>query len=244
MRKTIAAGAIIAAATSTVACSQTRAENREPGPTTERSFAVGAFDRVELAGAYDAIVRTGSAPSVRARGGQNQLDELVVEVKDGELRIHPKEKRGFHWGWSKSQKLALTITVPQLRGATLAGAGGIDVDKVQGDRFDGQVAGSGDLRIGSVNVGALKLGIAGSGGVTAGVGKARNAEYEIAGSGGVDAQSIATESLKVSIAGSGDVKAHATRDADVDIMGSGSVQVTGGAKCSVSKAGSGNVRCS
>jgi len=244
MRKAIAAGAIIAAAGSTAACSATRAESRDPGPRVERSFPVSAFDRLELAGSYDATVRTGSAPSVHASGGQNQLEQLIVEVKDGELQIHPKEKHGFHWGWGKSEKVSLTITVPQLIGATLAGAGGINVDKVQGDRFDGQVAGSGDLHIGSVSVGALKLGIAGSGGVSAGSGQAREAEYEIAGSGGVDAQSIATESLKVSIAGSGDVKAHATRAADVDIMGSGNVQVTGGAKCSVSKAGSGNVRCS
>ena len=244
MRKPIAAAAIIAAATSTAACGKTHAQLQEPGPTIDRSFAVGAFDRIELAGAYDATVRTGSAPSVHARGGQNQLDQLIVEVKDGELRIHPKEKHGFSWNWGKSGKIALTITVPQLKGATLAGAGGIDVDKVQGDSFDGQVAGAGDMRLGSVNVGSLKLGIAGSGGVNAGSGRVRSAEYEIAGSGGVEAQSVAAESLKVSIAGSGDVKAHATRDADVDIMGSGNVQVTGGAKCSVSKAGSGNVRCS
>jgi hypothetical protein len=244
MRKAIAAAAIIAVGTSTAACSATHAENKDPGPTVERSFAVGSFDRIELAGAYDATVRTGSAPSVHARGGQNQLDQLIVEVKDGELQIHPKEKHGFHWSWGKSEKVALTITVPQLRGATLAGAGGIDVDKVQGDRFDGQVAGSGNMRLGAVNVSALKLGIAGSGGVSAGSGQAREAEYEIAGSGGVHAQSVAAETLKVSIAGSGDVKAHATRAADVDIMGSGDVEVTGGAKCSVTKAGSGNVRCS
>ena len=39
------------------------------------------------------------------------------------------------------------------------------------------------------------------------------------------------------------VAANASESADVSIMGSGDVNVTGGAKCSVSKAGSGNVHC-
>jgi hypothetical protein len=40
------------------------------------------------------------------------------------------------------------------------------------------------------------------------------------------------------------VKANATGTADVRIMGSGDVDVSGGAKCSISKSGSGDVRCS
>jgi hypothetical protein len=40
------------------------------------------------------------------------------------------------------------------------------------------------------------------------------------------------------------VHAHSSGTADVSIMGSGDVDVTGGAKCTISKAGSGDVRCS
>ena len=39
-------------------------------------------------------------------------------------------------------------------------------------------------------------------------------------------------------------RANATGTADVDIVGSGDVDLTGGAKCTISKAGSGDVRCS
>lgn len=244
MHKAIAVTAILAAATSTAACSQSRAE--DGGPVVSRTYPVGNFSEIELAGRYDADVRTGANASVTARGPQELMDRLVVEVRGDKLLIHPKDEHrwfGGH-GWKSKEKVQVTVTVPALRAATLAGSGGLNIDKVQGDRFDGQIAGSGDLRIGSVEVSSLELGIAGSGGVDAGSGRAREAHYDIAGSGDVRAQSIASETLKVSIAGSGGVKAHATRAADVDIMGSGDVEVTGGAKCSVSKAGSGNVRCS
>ena len=241
MRKAIAAG-VAAMTFSTAACSS--GHPTSSGPTVERNYNVGAFDKMELAGAYDATVRTGTAVSVHAKGGENVLDQLVVEVKDGKLLIHPKERHGFHWGWGHSRKVELTITVPQLRAATLAGSGGINIDKVQGDSFEGQVAGSGGLSVGALDVKSLKLSIAGSGDAKAGRGKTGTAEYEIAGSGGVDAGGVQADSVKVSIAGSGDVKAHASGTAEVSIMGSGDVDVAGGAKCSISKAGSGNVRCS
>ena len=118
------------------------------------------------------------------------------------------------------------------------------LDRVQGQRFEGTVAGSGGLNVAALDVQALKLSIAGSGGVKAGAGKAQTAEYEIAGSGDVDAGAIQAQQAKVSIAGSGSVRAHASGTADVSIMGSGDVDVSGGAKCSVSKMGSGEARCS
>lgn len=242
MRK-VAAAAIIAASAATSACGHSRDEN--PGPPVSQSYQVGNFDQLEVAGPFDVKIHTGAAPSVQAKGNQKLIERLVVEVKGNKLLIHPKERHGWFGSWSSvSGKGEIAVTVPTLRAATLAGSGGIDIDKVQGDSFDGQIAGSGDLRVGSVDVGSLKIGIAGSGGAHAGSGKAKSAEYEIAGSGGVDGAAVTVEGLKISIAGSGSVKARATGKADVNIMGSGDVEVTGGAKCAVSKAGAGDVRCS
>jgi hypothetical protein len=238
MRKSVAAGlALLVFGVS--ACTD---HMGGPGPTVDKDYQVGQFNKIDLAGAYDVTVHTGPAPSVHARGGQNVLDRLVVEVDGDELKIHPKQHFGFHWG--SSGHVQLTITVPQLQAATLAGSGGINIDRVQGDNFEGTVAGSGGLSVGSLAVQSLKLSIAGSGDAKAGAGTAQTASYDIAGSGGVDAGGVQTQQLKVSIAGSGSVKAHSSGTADVSIMGSGDVDVAGGAKCSVTKAGSGSVRCS
>lgn len=243
MRKAVLAG-IGLAALAVGGCSQSRAE--DGGPMVQRSYNVGNFDRVEVAGPFEVTIHTGSAPSVSARGNEKLIDKLEVEVKGDTLHIRPHPRNsvfGFGIG-SVSGKGQIAITVPSLTAASLAGSGGISIDKVKGDRFEGQIAGSGDLKVDSVDVDSLTLGIAGSGGAHALSGRASTAKYKIAGAGGVDASNIATDDLTVSIAGSGDVKAHATGTADVSIMGSGDVAVTGGAKCSVSKAGSGNVRCS
>ena len=243
MRQAILAG-IMATTVVTSSCARGRAE--DAGPTVQRNYTVGAFDKIELAGAYEASVRTGSGPTVQARGGENVLEHLIVEVEGNTLKIHPRKKNGFHWDWGNrnNSKVELTITVPSLRVAELAGSGGIRIDKVSGDSFEGSVAGSGGLTVDQVEVATLKLAIAGSGDAKAAGGKARTVEYEIAGSGGIDGKGVVAEDADVSIAGSGGVSVHATRAAKVSIAGSGDVDVTGGAKCTTSKMGSGDVRCS
>jgi hypothetical protein len=232
----------MAAAVAAAGCS--RAHSEDGGPTVEKNYAVGNFDRIDLAGAYDVTVKTGANPGVQARGGEKMIEKLVVEVRDGVLRIRPEKERGFRWGRSHHGKVTVNVTVPSVRGTRLSGAGDIRIDQVKGDEFAGEIAGAGDLTIDRVEVGALKLEIAGAGNAKAASGHAKSAEYEIAGAGGIDAKGITTETASVSIAGAGSVAAHAANTASVSIRGAGDVDVTGGAKCTISKAGAGNVRCS
>ena len=242
MRKSVAL--VIAGVVVFAGCSRGHAESG--GPTVSRNYQVGNFQQVELAGHYDVEIRTGGPVSVSARGPEKVLERLQVEVDGDKLTIHPKDEHGwFHFGNRGSREtVQVVVTLPTLTGATLAGSGVINVDKVQGGNFEGTVAGSGQMNLTSVDVQSLKLNIAGSGSAKAGQGKAQSAEYDIAGSGSLDAGAIQTQQLNVSIAGSGNVNAHASSTAKVDIMGSGDVNIVGGAKCDVSKAGSGNVRCS
>jgi hypothetical protein len=242
MRKSIAA-AVIAASAVTASCGHNRAQN--DGPTVSRNYQVGNFQEIEVAGPFDVTVRTGANPGVSARGSQGLLDRTTVEVQGDKLVIRPKDRHGFfNWSWGSHDKSGFTVTVPQLRAATLAGAGDFNIDAVRGDSFDAKLAGSGDFGIGSVDVQSLKVTMAGAGDAKVGSGRAQNAEYSVVGSGDVDAAGVVSQQLKVNIAGSGGVKAHATGAADISIMGSGDVDVSGGAKCSVSKAGSGDAHCS
>lgn len=215
------------------------------GPTVSRNYQVGNFHEIEVAGSYDVDVRTGSNPSVSGQGPEKLLERTVVEVQGDKLVIHPENSHGFfHFGWSNHGHAHFTVTVPQLSAATIAGSGGIKVDRVQGQQFDGTVAGSGDIDVAAMDVQQLKLSIAGSGDLKAASGKTQSAEYEIAGSGSIDAAGVQAQQVKVDIAGSGPVHAHASSAAQVSIMGSGDVNITGGARCQVSKMGSGNVSCS
>lgn len=234
---------VVAAALALGGCGVSKA--KDGGPDISRNFPVGAFDRIEVAGPFDVSVTTGGQPSVNARGSQKLLEKMVVEVDGTTLRIHPEKNKGwfgtgFQWSGGKAQ---VAVSVPMLTGASILGSGAVDVNRVNGHRFDGEIAGSGNLRLGEVQVQELELGIAGSGEASA-AGRAAQARYEIAGSGNIAADKVATDQARAEIAGSGNIDVNARSTAQVDIAGSGNVRVTGGAKCSISKAGSGNVQCS
>ena len=126
MRKFIAAAAVLSGSVATSACGQMHHESA--GPTVSRSYQVGNFQQIEVAGPYEVSVRTGSNPSVSAQGSEKLLEGTVVEVKGDKLFIHPQEHHGFNWGWGHSGKANFTVTVPQLAGASIAGSGDIHVD--------------------------------------------------------------------------------------------------------------------
>ena len=241
MRKSIAA-ALIAASAATGACGGMHHENA--GPAVSRNFQVGNFQEIVAAGPYDINVQTGANPSVSARGPQKVLDDMTVEVQGDKLVIQSKNHGFFQWSWGSRGRTIFTVTVPQLRAATLAGSGDLNINSVTGDSFAGSLAGSGDLSLGSVNVKSLKLSLAGSGDAKASAGQAQTAEYHTVGSGDIDGRGVTAQQLTISIAGSGDINGRATGTADVTIMGSGDVGVTGGAKCTITKHGSGDVNCS
>lgn len=224
------------------ACSEGRAESA--GPSTSRSYQVGGFTGLEIAGPFDVRVTTGKAVAVSAQAPQKLLDATEVVVEGGTLKIRPKKKGWFGgMSWSSRDPAVFTISVPALDSAQIAGSGDMDIDRVSGDGFKGAVAGSGNLRLGQVAVRELGLSIAGSGDITA-AGQAQSASFSIAGSGDLDASGLRSTDAKVSIAGSGNIKAQATGTASASIAGSGDIAITGGARCQTSKHGSGDIRCS
>jgi len=211
--------------------------------TTQRSYDVGPFEGVALAGAQNVVVTVGGAPSVRAEGDAETIERMEIKVKDGTLRVGMKPGVRWSMNWSRGrQPVTVYVTTPTLGSAAIAGSGDMTVDRVEGDSFAGSIAGSGDLEIGTLRVGEANFSIAGSGDIRA-RGTAGRIKASIAGSGDVDLAGLESRQADVNIVGSGNVRARATETADVTIMGSGDVTLAGGARCSVNKRGSGDVRC-
>jgi hypothetical protein len=211
--------------------------------TSQRSFDVGAFDRVALGGSHDVIVTVGGAASVRAEGDAEQLERLEVRVENGELKIGTRKGSDWSIGMKRDRPgVTVHVTVPALAGASIGGSGDLKVDKVEGAAFAASVAGSGDLSVGTMKVGEARFSIAGSGGISAS-GSAERTTVSIAGSGDIDIAGLQARTATVSVVGSGDVRARASETAEVSVMGSGDVTLAGGARCKVSKMGSGDVHC-
>ena len=210
------------------------------GSGTTRNFAVSDFTGLSLRGSDDVDVRVGTGFSVRAEGSSTELDKLKIERVGDTLRIGRKNRNGFSWGDSEDVKVF--VTMPRIAAAGIAGSGDMTIDRVEGQRFDGDTAGSGSLTVAMIGVREAKLSIAGSGDMAL-KGTAERLTVDIAGSGDVDAAGVKAKGASVSVMGSGGVRADVTGAATVSMMGSGDVDLGKGAKCAISKMGSGAVKC-
>lgn len=211
--------------------------------TGSRSFAVANFDKVALQGSDNVNVLVGKDFSVSATGPADELDRLEILVDDGVLKIGRKSGSSWHIGWSRnSEDVKVTVMMPAIQGASLAGSGDMAIDSAKSDSFKGSLAGSGDLKIGRLEAKSADLSLAGSGDIVI-AGKVGALEISGAGSGNVAASALEAETADISLAGSGNVDARATGSASVSVMGSGEVSISGTDKCKTSKLGSGNVSC-
>lgn len=228
------------------ACNHGSAQDRQAersGVDGARDFALADFDKVNLRGPDDVTVEVGPGFAVRAEGDTGELENLKIEVIDGELRIGRESDRDwFSWGNHDSSGVRVHVTMPAIRGASIAGSGDMRVDRVAAEAFDGAIAGSGSLTLAALEAQRATFDIAGSGDLSA-AGTARAVEVNIAGSGNVGAGELRAERLEASLVGSGNVEAFVTGEARADIMGSGDVTVRGGARCTSNAMGSGELRC-
>jgi hypothetical protein len=227
-----------------VSCGHAESGTSDSSAIGSRSFALADFDQVALRGSDDVNVVVGKSFSVSATGPESALDLLEIVVEDGVLKIGRKSNSSWHIGWSRKndRDVKITVTMPVIRGAKLAGSGDLAIDKAIADAFKVSLAGSGDLKIGNVEAKSVALSLAGSGDIEI-AGRTGSIDISGAGSGSVMAGALEAETADISLAGSGDISARATGSASVSVMGSGDVAISGTDKCKTSKLGSGNVTC-
>jgi Putative auto-transporter adhesin, head GIN domain len=215
----------------------------DTGPRITRSYDLKGFDGVVLAGSDDVRITQGANFAVSANGPEKQLNDLEILVENGVLKISRKKGAGWsmHWG-DGDDGVTVSVTLPILHKATIAGSGDMDVSGTAQDQFTGTIAGSGDLKISNANAATTTLTLAGSGDLAVS-GKTKTLSVSLAGSGDVHAGGLSAETASISGAGSGDVRARASQSADVSLVGSGDVTIEGTKNCKISKTGSGDVTC-
>lgn len=238
---TMAAAVMVAGCNGISADWSDHGERRElSGESGSRSVALADFEEVGLRGPDNVVITAGDEFAVRAEGDEAILEALEFEVRGDELRI---EREGNSWfGDGPDGVATIHITMPTIRGASIAGSGNITIDRAEVPEFSVEIAGSGDLEVAALATGRTSIDIAGSGGFKA-TGISTAIELDIAGSGDVDISQLQAETMEVDIAGSGDVEAYVTGEVDASFIGSGDVRVRGGAQCRSNSIGSGDLIC-
>jgi hypothetical protein len=161
---------------------------------------VGAFRRVELAGAMQAEITVGGAPSVVLRGDDNLLPMVETVVADEQLRI------GTKGSIEPKSPLVAQVTAPALAGVRIDGANDVSIKSVSGDVF------AIDVR------GASKV---------AAAGKVHQLQIDVSGAAQVDVAGLVAEEIVLHASGAASVDVNATSSLDVTVAGTAHVTYRG-----------------
>ena len=196
-------------------------------PAINQVTAMQPFDEVDITGAFKVVYEEGTEHSVRVEASEQELKEMTVYVKDGELRIRKAVKKPT----VSFKNVKIYVTSPKLKRIELAGSGLFAASNAIGtnDDLDVEIAGSGQILLTSVSNLNTDIEIAGSGNIEIGHLQTNEVNAEIAGSGNINLGNLVCSEMDVEIAGSGDVNCDHidAKKAHVEIAGSGDVNLKG-----------------
>ena len=207
-----------------------------PFPSQE-DFKLEAFSYIHIGVSADVHYSVGSTHSVTVDGDQDDIEDLIVEVKNGALSIRYENNA------KKRSRLDIHIVSKEFEGVKISGSAHfVTQDDIRSDEIDLVISGSGKAQFGQVNADELSVKISGSGDVLIDKGTAGECDAIISGSGKLLAEGFNVKEYGVKISGSGSCKIMASEDLDAMVSGSGSIYYTGNPTVNSVVSGSGKVR--
>lgn len=210
-----------------------------PVSAATRDWPARGFDQVDLQAVADVSVRQGPGFSVHAEGDPDMLARLRITVDHGRLVIGWTHE---HISLRREHHLRIAVTMPQIAGVALGGAGNITVDPVRSPAFTADLGGAGNIRVNGLRADRVRLNVGGTGEISVS-GAARVVDERVSGVGSIEAGGLAARGGRVSMSGAGHVRTRIDGPVDVTLSGLGSVAIDGHPTCSIHKSGLGSVRC-
>lgn len=174
----------------------------EPGSGTSKmeTRELESFDRISLTEIGTINVNFGDTQLVTITTDDNLVDLVETTVKDGELIIRPSKSI------NPTNDLVIDITVPHLSGVELAGTARLNINEINCESFE--------------------IELAGACGVDA-TGSVKNLTVELAGACRARLMRLEAENAEVEIAGTGSAVVFATKTIDASASGFASITCHG-----------------
>jgi len=203
----------------------------------EKERKVETFTKIDMRIAGQVFITQGNNQKVVVKGDEKDVEDLITEVKNGELIIR------FDDWFSRHSKIEVHIEMANVNELDVSGSGSIVAKSaIKTTDIEFEVSGSGTIVIDELEARNIENEISGSGKILlGGNGKVDNFDCEISGSGKINAFGITAAIVTGDISGSGKVEITAESKLDADISGSGRIYYKGSPRVNADISGSGKV---
>lgn len=107
-----------------------RAQVKGSGKRVVQKRQISPFTSISTEGAFEIEVTCQKDPSLEVEGDDNVLEFVTTEVHGKELRLRNSKS------YSMSEPVRIRVTVPNLEGLSVSGAGRIDVKDMKNEKFE------------------------------------------------------------------------------------------------------------
>ena len=165
---------------------------------------VSGFRRVVLAGVGALRVAQGDTESLTIEASADLMPRITSVVEDGTLTLGMRKGAWLDGLRESGRTVRFELTMTDVDGMTLAGAGDIESEGVRAGELALTVSGAGHLRVRGLAGTALTVLLSGAGGCEVS-GEVENQEVKITGAGNYEARSLRSKTAKALVAGTGNV---------------------------------------
>lgn len=216
----------------------------QPAHAEKRKLLIGGFQDVVVDGDMKVVITTGKGPSGSASGDRRILDLLKLDRVSDIMTIRVQRPPNNDNASRIKEPLVITLTNQNIRHITLQGNAQLEVSAVDQDGESRIVMnGGGGITIGRLNADKLNIGLYGTGNLTIGGGQVRETDLRVQGSSRYNGEALKSRKFGLVLDGNGVIAAQVDESAVISNQGSGNITITGRAECLVRRAGFATISC-
>ena len=195
---------------------------------------VSGFDRVSLQGVGTLVIEQGDTESLTIDAEPRVLRRIETEVQDGTLYIRPD--RGF----KTREAITYSLTVDDLTGIELSGAGQVQAQRLETDDFSLNVSGAGSVAIDELVAETLGVEATGNASITLG-GSVDSQTVTFGQAGTYDAANLESRVATVTVDGAAQAIVNVSESLEASASGASNIVYYGNPSVSESTSGVGRV---
>lgn len=223
-------------AVSAASCKWTIGLVRGSGDIKTEERDVSGFNKVYLSGTGNLIITQGEKESLVIEADDNIIPLISTDVFGNKLNI--SIARGY--SFIPTVKIKYYLTVIDLDGISLSGAGDINCDDLSTDKLEFDISGAGDVDF-NINAESIEITSSGVGDINLN-GKVDSQDVDISGVGKYNAEELESRQCRISVSGAGTATVNVSEELDVEISGVGNVYYVGNPRITQNISGLGMIK--
>lgn len=207
-----------------------------PARAATQERAVDGFHAIDVAVPSHVTVLQSATEGIAITADEDVIPKIVTVVESGVLRIRFRDDRAVR----SEIPIRIAVRAHSLDSLATAGAVTLEVPRLEGERLDVRMSGSGRAILPDLRLERLSMRSSGHGHALA-IGRVDAFDLVVQGAGEINAVRLDAQRASVRIAGSAQVVAWVREALEVHIAGTGAVRFFGDPKVQSHVAGSGRV---